>query len=105
LKIPFLENWLKGSADPQLMAKRLSPLTYVRSGLPPTLIIHGDVDEMVPYQESLKLRDALTAAQVPNELVTIPGGKHGRFRWTDADAIRSQRSIETFLRRYGLVDP
>ena len=32
---------------------------------------------MVPYEESLKLRDALTAAQVPNELVTIPGGKHG----------------------------
>ena len=29
-KIPFLENWMKGTADPQSMAKRLSPLTYVR---------------------------------------------------------------------------
>jgi acetyl esterase/lipase len=105
LKIPFLENWLKGAADPRTMAKRISPLAYVRPGLPPTLIIHGDADEMVPYAESLKLRDALTAAHVPNELVTIPGGKHGRFRWTDADTIRSQRAIEKFLGRYGLIEP
>jgi dipeptidyl aminopeptidase/acylaminoacyl peptidase len=103
-KIPFLLNWFKGVDDPLAMARLLSPLTYVRPDAPPILTIQGDADEMVPYQDGLKLRDALTKAHVPNELVTIPGGHHGRFRWTDEDTIRVQRSIEKFLGSYGLVD-
>jgi len=102
-KTPFLEKWL-GTANPRALAERLSPLTYVRQGLPPILTIHGDADEMVSYQDAVKLRDALSAVRVPNDLITIPGGHHGRFRWTDADTIRVQRAIEEFLRRYGLVE-
>ena len=102
--VPGLRTWLKGAESPLDLAARLSPLTYVRRGGPPVLTIHGDADEMVPYQDSLKLRDALTAAQVPNELVTIPGGKHGRFRWSDADTIRVQRKIESFLSKSGLIE-
>ena len=102
--IPFLLNWFKGVDHPLAMARRLSPLTYVRPGAPPVLTIHGDADEMVPYQDALKLRDSLTKAHVPNELVTIPGGHHGRFRWTDSDTIRTQRVIARFLGSYGLVD-
>ena len=104
-KIPFLLDWFKGVADPLALAKQLSPLTYVRPGAPPILTIQGDADEMVPYQDSIKLQDALTAAHVRNQLVTIPGGHHGRFRWTDADTIRSQRAIEGFLTSYGLTEP
>lgn len=97
--VPGLKNWL-----PRALAKQLSPLTYVRKGLPPVLTIHGDADEMVPYQDATKLREALTAVEVPNELVTIAGGKHGRFRWSDADTLRVQRTIESFLRRYSLTE-
>ena len=103
VKTPFLETWLKGNANPRLLAERLSPLHYVRPGLPPVLTIHGDADEMVDYQDAVKLRNALLAAHVQNELVTIPDGHHGRFRWTDADTIRVQRAIENFLRRLGLT--
>jgi hypothetical protein len=35
--------------------------------------------------------DGLTAAQVPNELVAIPRGKHGRFRWKDGSTRRGNR--------------
>ena len=98
-------GWFKGVNNPRDLAARLSPLRYVRKGLPPVLIIHGDADEMVPYEDSIKLRDALTAAQVPNELVSIPGGKHGRFQWSDADTIRVQRNIEAFLNRNQLTEP
>jgi len=100
--VPGVEKWLGPEASPDFM-KRLSPLSYVRKGLPPVLMIHGDADEMVPYQDSVKLGKALTAASVPNELITIPGGKHGRFNWSDADTIRVQRKIETFLRAQGLT--
>jgi acetyl esterase/lipase len=101
---PDLLGWLKGAADAKDLATRLSPLHYVSKDSPPILTIHGDADEMVPYQDAVKLRDALSKAGVANEMVTIAGGRHGRFRWTDADTIRVQRTIESFLRRYGLTE-
>jgi acetyl esterase/lipase len=100
---PGAIKWMGSGASKEL-AKRLSPLTYVRRGLPPVLIIHGDADEMVAFQDSVALRDALTKAGIPNELVTVPGGKHGRFRWTDDDTIRVQRKIESFLSSRGLTE-
>jgi acetyl esterase/lipase len=103
-KVPFLLGWLKRAVDAKDLASRLSPLNYVREDSPPILTIHGDADEMVPYQDAVKLREALSKAGVANELVSIPCGKHGRFRWTDADTVRVQRTIESFLRRYGLTE-
>ncbi len=102
LKEKNLMNWLRGVENPKEMARRLSPLTYVRAGLPPILTLHGDADEIVPYEDALKLRAALDRAGVPNELLTSPGGKHGRFRWSDETTIKAQRTIEAFLRRYAI---
>ncbi|RPH36360.1 hypothetical protein EHM92_04620, partial [bacterium] len=47
--------------------------------LPPVLTIHGDSDKVVPYSHAVRLHKALDAAEVPNKLVTIPGGGHGGF--------------------------
>jgi len=96
--------WLRGVPNPEETAKRISPLTYVRAGLPPILTIHGDADESVPYSDAVRLHAALASAHVANQLVTVPGGMHGRFRWTDADTIRVQRAIEEFLHRYGVLE-
>ncbi len=71
--------WLGAQAGKEEVAKRVSPLTYVRAGLPPIITIHGDHDPTVPYSHATRLRDALTSAGVPNELVTIPNGGHGSF--------------------------
>ncbi len=103
-KSPTVLDWLAGTRNPKELAARLSPVKYVRADSPPILTIHGDADEIVPYQDAIKLRDGLAKAGVANELVTIPGGRHGRFRWTDADTLRVQRTIEGFLRRYGLTE-
>ncbi len=95
--------WLRGLEDPRDIARRLSPLTYVRPDLPPILTIHGDADEMVSYSDATRLHSALNEARVPNELLTIPGGRHGRFRWSDADTIKVQRTIEAFLRKHQVI--
>ena len=39
--------WLGSSSDREDIAQKVSPLTYVRGGLPPTLTIHGDADETI----------------------------------------------------------
>jgi acetyl esterase/lipase len=92
--------WLGSAPDRVEIAKRVSPLTYVRAGLPPILTIQGDADPTVPYSHSLRLRDALNKAGVANELVTIPGGKHGQF--TPDERIRIYTAVRAFLQKHGL---
>lgn len=58
-----------------------SPLGRVRAGLPPFLLVHGTADMSVPYAQSLRLREALRAADVPCTLVTVPDGGHGTRGW------------------------
>lgn len=87
--------WLGGQPDRANLAKRLSPLEYVRPGVPPIITIHGDQDPTVPYSHATRLRDALTKASVPNQLVTIKGGVHGSFN--DAQTEDAYSQIWQFL--------
>ena len=48
-------DWIGKRADAQDMARRMSPLTLVRAGLPPVLIVHSDVDAVVPYDQAERL--------------------------------------------------
>ena len=92
--------WMGSQPDPLTIAKRVSPLTYVRAGLPPVLSIHGDADLVVPHEHSTRLHQALSDAGVPNELVTIKGAGHGQF--TDAELEDAYRQIRVFLHSHGL---
>ena len=91
----FTEAWLGSTNDREEIAKRVSPLTYVRQGLPPILTIHGDADPSVPYAQGVRLHEALDEAGVPNTLVTVPGGGHGGF--TYAEQVRIYAAIRDFL--------
>jgi acetyl esterase/lipase len=82
------------------IARRVSPLTYVRPGLPPVLAIQGDADPTVPYQHSVRLTEALSKVDVTNQLVTIPGGKHGGF--TPEERTKIYLAIRDFLAKNGL---
>ncbi len=73
-------SWLGIVPYVEELAKRVSPLTYVRPGLPPILLIHGDADAIVPYSQAVRLQEALDEVDVKNILVTIPGGGHVRFK-------------------------
>jgi len=54
-----------------------SPINYVSPDDPPVLLIHGDADDVVPYNQSELLRPALSEQGVTVELISIPGGGHG----------------------------
>jgi acetyl esterase/lipase len=55
----------------------VSPVTYVSEDNPPTLILHGTHDTLVPYAQSEELAAALEAKGVPVWLQTLPGSGHG----------------------------
>jgi acetyl esterase/lipase len=54
-----------------------SPISHVSRSAPPVLLIHGDVDRTVPYQQSVAMEAAMRAVNVPVTLLRIPGGDHG----------------------------
>jgi acetyl esterase/lipase len=94
----YAVTWLAAMPNREDVAKRVSPLTYVRPGLPPVITIHGDADPTVPYTHALRLRDALEKAHVPNRLVTVPGGKHGGF--SQAERVTIYAAIREFLAQH-----
>ncbi len=96
----YAVQWLASLPNREEIARRVSPLTYVRPGLPPVLAIQGDADPTVPYQHSIRLTEGLSNAGVPNQLVTIPGGKHGGF--TPEERTKIYLTIREFLSKNGL---
>ena len=53
-----------------------SPVAHVDANSAPTLIIHGTADDIVPVDQSRRLRDALTRAGVEVKLVELEGQGH-----------------------------
>ena len=100
----YAVTWLGSALDRDQIAKRVSPLTYVRSGLPPVLTIHGDADPTVPYTQSVRLHKALTDAGVPNELMTMAGGKHGFDCCTPTQRLQAYAKIREFLARNHVLE-
>ncbi len=96
----YAVQWLGSAPNRAEIAKRLSPLEYVRPGLPPVLMIHGDADPTVPYQHSIRLKAALDKAGVPNTFFTVPGGKHGGF--SASENVQVYGAIKAFLKKNGL---
>lgn len=98
---PFAVRWLSGLPNPKETARRVSPLQYVRAGLPAILTIHGDADRVAPYSHAVRLHKALDEARVPNQLLTIPGGNHGSFKRDEF--IRIYATIREFLKKQGIA--
>jgi acetyl esterase/lipase len=60
-----------------------SPILFVTPDDPPTLLIHGDKDDLVPISNSQKIYDAFQQNKVKTQFITIEGAGHG-FRGDDA---------------------
>ena len=58
------------------IGRQVSPIYHVTADNPPTFIIHGDKDSIVPIQQSRTLLAKLDAARVPTQLLVIPNCDH-----------------------------
>jgi dipeptidyl aminopeptidase/acylaminoacyl peptidase len=65
------------SRDEQIKALReLSPIDFITKQAPPTLIIHGDADPLVPYEQSERFDAKLSENGVPHRLVIRKNAGH-----------------------------
>ena len=97
----YAREWFGSMSNADQLAKQVSPINYVRAGLPPIITIHGENDDVAPYNHSVRLHAALDKAGVPNQLVTIRGRKHGGFNRDEM--ANSYAAIREFLRKHGLL--
>jgi acetyl esterase/lipase len=94
--------WIGDQPNREAIARRVSPLSYIRQDLPPIFTVHGDKDNLVPYTQAVRLHDALSKAGVPNEFMTIPDGRHGGF--AKAEMARVYSAIKAFLKKNKVID-
>lgn len=99
-------NWHKyvTGLDPIVYREHLlsfCPIEHIDEYYPPTLLIHGDQDEDVPYEESVQMHEALKAKGVSTELVTIPRGKHTfDYDFNTPDTQFAFEKVLAFLKKY-----
>ena len=64
----------------QQLGKEISPINFIRSNMPPTLIIHGDADTLVPIQQAESFVKRAKESGAKAKLIVKPGAGHG---WKD----------------------
>lgn len=72
--------------------RSVDPITYITNDDPPFLIVHGDRDMTVPYNQSELLYDALKKVGVKVQFIPVQGGDHGG--WNDKTKPTQSEIIE-----------
>lgn len=80
-------------------ARQVSPVTYVRAGMPPFLLIYGDQDEIVPPEQSRLFAERLHPTGAEVRLLPMPGSGHN-FDESDSHLLEANRQIRAFFREH-----
>ncbi|HTQ12082.1 MAG TPA: alpha/beta hydrolase [Fimbriimonadaceae bacterium] len=83
--------------DMDKLAKDYSPIYGVTAKFPPTFVMHGDADKLVPLQQSQELMDKLQELGVPHKLVVKKGAGHGFWLGMDKDMNQFADWFEKYL--------
>ncbi len=86
-----------GSVAEKLRAA--SPLTYITNDSPPTIVAHGEKDDVVPYAQGLDVCNAFEAAGGICALIPFPNSGHGLDKDPDA-AQRYNKVFREYQQRY-----
>jgi acetyl esterase/lipase len=72
------------------LLRELSPLGAVTKDTAPTLIIHGDADQAVPYEQSERFVAKLAENKVPHQLITRKNAGHSWPDMSKDDVLRAE---------------
>lgn len=105
---PYLRHeglWTKEMTgfDPVTQRDRIVPFCprlNVTPAYPPTLLIHGEVDDDVPVSESIHMAAALKENGVEHELMIVPGAGHTLKNATDVQVREVTEKVHAFLRKH-----
>ena len=78
-------------------ARACSPLFQATADDPPTLLIHGDRDTLVPIDHSQRILAEFKKSGAPSELIVISGAAHG---FKGDDGIRAADARLAWFKKY-----
>lgn len=79
--------------------KEASPITYLNKNIPPTMILHGTSDRLVPIHQSDTLKSRLDELGVPCEYYKLPFWPHSMDVAKRVNDF-SQKKMEVFFEKY-----
>jgi uncharacterized protein len=103
--VPVIVKFLRGTRDekPDLYRKA-SPIHYVSKDDPPLLLVHGENDEVVPFDQSVRMAEVYRRMGLPVDLVALKNAGHD-FQHVGSDPISPsvevvhQKTVD-FFRHY-----
>src|SRR5262249_15123400 len=78
--------------------KVASPITYVQHDAAPILLLHSQADNVVPYQQSVFLRNRYKEVGAQAELYLISDAPHGFWNYTRWFSDSMDRTVALFTR-------
>lgn len=88
------KNWERAhpidAVRPQKRVNKIesAPAQGVSGDATPLMLVHGISDSCVPYQQSVRVYQALRTRQVPTDLVLVPDAEHGDSRCFSPDIVQ-----------------
>ena len=110
--VSAVASFMGAPIEPQNPAyRKASPITYVTPDDPPMLLIHGDADPVVPFEQAELMLAALEEHGVEARLIRIPGGGHGAndfpetVRWLNRNFLSDVRAeaLESIIEAHSYV--
>ena len=92
----FLAHSYEESPD---LYREASPIQYLDKNNPPTMILHGTSDDLVPLSQSDTLKSRLDKLGVPCEYYPVPGWPHA-MDVVERVNIYSQVKMNEFFKKY-----
>lgn len=97
---PFINPFrgLIGDRDIRQVLVEMSPVTYLDAckKIPPTLIVHGDADEIVPYEQGTLMYEKLHDAGAIVQMICIKNAPHEGSFWSE----ELHQNIQSFIGEY-----
>ena len=110
---PVIDTTEKGYGSDKFTDKNrtdLSPCHHVRKGLPPTFIVHGTADTVVPFENVQRFTRLMHEAGNECKLIPFEGRKHGFFnapgfkKGTLEDYTAIMSGAEEFLKKHKILE-
>lgn len=79
------------------LLQKYNPIDYVNSKSPNTLIIHSNLDSLVPYESSKKLYDQLISQKANAELITLNSTAHDLSSISSNDIASISKGLLKFI--------
>ena len=74
---PVIVKFLRGTRDEKPDSyRKASPIHYVSKDAPPLLLVHGEEDAAVPFEQSVRMAGAYRRMGLPVNLIALKNAGH-----------------------------